>query len=56
MKCLNVLGQSPLDWKTTIYQNAVPTIFHTQNICRHIVRTIMQYIVVLQCQGEGPEE
>ena len=39
-------------------QNAVPTIFHTQNIHQHvwqIVRPTLRCIVVLQLRGEGPE-
>ena len=56
MTFVYVLGQSPSDWKTTTNQNAVPTIFHTQQICHHvwkIVRTTLQCIIVLQLWGEG---
>ena len=55
---LNVLGQSPRDWKKPMHQNAVLTIFHTQNICHHvwkIVRTTLQCIVVLQSRGDDPK-
>ena len=58
MKFVYVLGQSPRNWKTTMHQNAVLTIFHTQNICHHvckIFKTRLQCIVVLQLRGEGPE-
>ena len=54
---MNVLGQSPRDWKKPMHQNAVPTFFHKQNICHHvweIVRTTLQCIV-LQSQGESLE-
>ena len=59
MKFVYVLGQSPRDWKTTMTQNAVPTIFHTQNICHHawkIVKTTLQCTVGLQSRGEGREK
>ena len=35
MKMINVLGQSPRNWKTTKQQNTVPKFFHTQNIFHH---------------------
>ena len=56
MKMINVLGQSPRNWKTTKQQNTVPKFFHTQNIFHHawkIVKTTLQYIVVLQSRREG---
>ena len=55
---MNVLGQSPHNWKRTMHQYEVPTIFHTQNIRHHvwkIVRTIFQCIIGLQSPGEGLE-
>ena len=59
MKFVYALGQSPRDWKTTKHQNAVPTLFQTQNIRHHewkIVATTLQLIFVLQSQGEGHEK
>ena len=51
MKFSHVLEQSPRDWETTMRQKVVLTIFHTQNICHHVwktVRTTLQCIVGLQ--------
>ena len=58
MKCSYILEQSPRGWKTTMRQNLVLTIFHTQNICHHAWKTVritLQCIVGLQLRGEGPE-
>ena len=58
MKFAYILGQSARNLKTTMRQNAIPTIFHAQNIYHHawkIVRTTLQCIVVLQLRGEGLE-
>ena len=58
MKCSYILEQSPRDWETTLRQNLVLTIFHTQNICHlawKTVRITLQCIVGLRSQGEGPE-
>ena len=55
MKFVYILEQSLRNLKTTMHQNVVPTIFHTQNI-RHpawkTVRSTCQCIVVLQLRGE----
>ena len=41
MKLVYVLGKSPRDWKKTMHQNAVATIFHTQNICHHVWKIVI---------------
>ena len=33
MQFSHIIEQSPHDWETTVCQNEVLTIFHTQNIC-----------------------
>ena len=56
MKFSHILEQSPRAWETTMHQNVVLTIFHTQNICHHAwktFKTTLQCIVGLQWQGEG---
>ena len=56
MKLLDLLEQSPQDWKTTTGQNVVLTVFHTQNICHHLwktLRTPLLCFVLLISQGEG---
>ena len=58
MKFSYNLEQSPRDRETTMRQNVVLTIFHTQNICHHAWKTVritLQCIVGLQLWGEGPE-
>ena len=58
MQFSHIKEQSPSDWETTMLQNVVLTIFHTQNIYHYlwkIVRTTLQCIVGLQLQGEGHE-
>ena len=45
---MNVPGQSPRNWKKPMHQNAVPTIFHTQNICHHVWKIVR---TTLQCPG-----
>ena len=53
-----IIEQSPRDWETTMRQNLVLKIFHTQNIYHHVwktVRTTLQCIVGLQSRGEGHE-
>ena len=55
----HILDSSPRDWETTMCQNVVLTIFHTQNIRHHVwktVRTTLQRIVGLQSRGEGHEK
>ena len=58
MKFSHIIEQSPSDWKTTMRQNEVLTIFHTQ-IIYHLawktVKTTLQCIVGLQLRGEGHE-
>ena len=59
MKFVYLLGQSPRNWKTTMHQNEVLTIFHTQNIGHHawkIVRITLQLIGFLQPRGESHEQ
>ena len=54
----HILEQSPRDWETTMHQNLVLTIFHTQNIHHHAwktVRTTLLCIVGLQLREEDPE-
>ena len=56
MKFSHILEQSPRNWDTTMRQNVVLTIFHTQNLHHHgwkTVRTTLQCTVGLQLQGEG---
>ena len=51
MKFSHFLEQSPHDWETTMHQNKVLTICHTQNIRHHAwktVRTTVQCIVDLK--------
>ena len=58
MTISHILEQSPHDWETTMRQNEVLTIFHTQNICHNVwntVRTTLQCIFGLQSQGEVHE-
>ena len=55
METSYVLEQSPRDWKTTMHPNVTSTVFHTQNIRPHAlktVRTTLRYIIVLQLRGE----
>ena len=40
MKLSHIIVQSPCDWETTLHQNVVVTIFHTQNICHHAWKTV----------------
>ena len=59
IKFIHIIEQCPRDWETTIQENVVLTIFHTQNICHRawkIVRTTLQCIVGLQSWGEGHEK
>ena len=51
MKFVYILEQSLRNLKTTMHQNVVPKIVHTQDICHHAwktVRTTLQCIVVLK--------
>ncbi len=53
-----ILEQSPCNWETTMHQNVVMTIFHTQNVYHHvwrIVRTTLQSNIGLQLRREGHE-
>ena len=46
-----IVEQSPWDWETTMLQNVVLTVFHTQNIYHNVwktVRTTLQCMVGLQ--------
>ena len=55
MKCSYILQLSLRDRKTTMHQNVVPKMFHTQNLRHHqwkTVRTTLQSLVVLQLRGE----
>ena len=55
MKFSHIIGQSQCDWETTMRQNVVLTIFHTQKIYHHVwktVRTTLQSNVDLQSRGE----
>ena len=59
MQFSHILEQSPRVWETTMHQNGVIKIFHTQNICPHgwkTVRNTLQCIVGLQLWGEGHEK
>ena len=40
MKWSYILEQSPRDWETTMRQNVVLTIIHTQNICHSAWKTL----------------
>ena len=56
MKCFHVLERSPRDWKSTMRQSVVLTVFHTQNICHSVwknLRTTLWCFVFLQSRGEG---
>ena len=58
MKFSHIVEQSPRNWKTTMRQNEVLTIFHTQIIFHHAwktVKTTLQCIVGLRPRGEGHE-
>ena len=58
MQFSHIIEQSSRDWETTMRQNVVLTIFHTQNIYHHVwktVRTTLQSNVGLQSRGEGQE-
>ena len=55
----HILEQSPRHWETTIRQNVVLTILHTQNIYHHVwktVRTTLQCIFGVKSRGEGQEK
>ena len=55
MKFVYILEQSLRNLKTTMHQNVVPKIVHTQDICHHAwktVRTTLQCNVLLQLRGE----
>ena len=54
----HIMEHSPRHWETTMQQNVVLTIFHTENIHHNVwktVRTSFQSNVGLQLQGEGHE-
>ena len=56
MKCSHILEQSLQDCETTMRQNVVLTVFHTQNICHHAwktLRTTLWCFVFLQSRREG---
>ena len=56
MKFSHILERSPRDWETTMRQNVVLTVFHTQNICHSVwktLRTTFWCFIFLQSQGEG---
>ena len=56
MKFFHIIEQFPGYWETTVCQNEILTVFHTQNICHHVwktLRTILWGFFVLQFRGEG---
>ena len=58
MQFSHIIEEPPRNWETTMHQNVVLTIFHTQNIHHYVwktVRTTLQCFVGLQLRGEGHE-
>ena len=49
----------PLDWRTTIHQHIVPSIFHFNHVCQVCWKNVgstFQCVVVLQSRGQSPKK